>query len=117
MCPSTCWRFSVPTRTRYSPSPPASLRAPGGLAVEIAHVGHQLAPLAGQQVDDVHALGRAFQQGRHGREEVHVGVGGDPALLAPGQDLLDLDHDLLRLGVTSTTWRTGRISKPLETSM
>ena len=24
MCPNTCWRFSVPTRTRYSPSPPAS---------------------------------------------------------------------------------------------
>ena len=72
-------------------------RAPGGLAVEVADVGHQLAPLAGQQVDHVDALGRAFQQGRHGREEVHVRVGGDPALLAPGQHLLDLDDDLLRV--------------------
>ncbi|MBA7707998.1 hypothetical protein ES703_116885 [subsurface metagenome] len=30
--------------------------APRGLAVEIANVGHQLAPLAGQQVDDIHAF-------------------------------------------------------------
>ena len=31
-------------------------RAPDGLAVQVAHVGHQLAPLAGLQIDDGHAF-------------------------------------------------------------
>ena len=37
---------------------------PGGLAIEVTHIGHQLAPLAGQKVHDVDVLGRPFDKGR-----------------------------------------------------
>ena len=72
--------------------------APRGPAIEIADVGHQLAPLAGQQVDDIHALCGPLQQGRSGRKKMHVRVGRDPALLAPGQHLFNFDGDLPRVG-------------------
>jgi hypothetical protein len=38
-------------------------RTEGSLPIEIAHVGHQFAPLAGQQIDDVDAFGGAFELG------------------------------------------------------
>ena len=72
-------------------------RAEGGAAVEVADVAEHLAPLAGQQVDDVDPLRRSLQQGDLRAEEVDVGVGGDPAALAPGQRPLQLEGELLRL--------------------
>ena len=97
MCPSTCIRFSVPTRTRNSPSPPKSRAPKRGAAVEVADVAEHLAPLAGQQVDDVDPLRRSLQQRHLRAEEVDVGIGGDPAALAPGQRPLQLEGQLVRL--------------------
>ena len=50
----------------------------------------------------------------HGRKEMDVGIGRHPALLPPGQHLLDLDHDLFggRLDLVDSPQR-GRISNPL----
>jgi hypothetical protein len=39
------------------------LRSPGRAPIKIANVGHQLAPLAGKQVDDVHTFCCAFEHG------------------------------------------------------
>jgi len=67
------------------------------VAAGLAHIGHQLAPLAGQQVHHVHALGRALQQGGHWREKVHVRIRGNPAALTPGQHALQFQSDLFRI--------------------
>src|SRR5271157_2878432 len=70
---------------------------PGGPAIEITHVGHQFPPLAGKQVNHVDPLAGALQHGSHRGEEVDMGIGRDPAVLAPGEYLFDLDSDLIRL--------------------
>ena len=73
-------------------------RAPGGLPVEVPDVGHQLAPLARQEVHHVDALGRPLQQRRDRGEEVHVRVRGHPAALAPRQHPLDLHLEVRDAG-------------------
>ena len=72
-------------------------RAEGGAPVEVADVAEHLAPLAGQQVDDVDPLRLSLQQRHLRAEEVDVGIGGDPAALAPRQRPLQLEGELLRL--------------------
>src|SRR5215212_8415966 len=68
-----------------------------GAPVEVADVAEHLAPLAGQQIDDVNPLRRSLQQGHLWTEEVDVGIGGDPAALAPGRHALQLERELVRL--------------------
>ena len=70
-------------------------RAQRGGAVEVADVAEHLTPLAGQQVDDVDALGRPLQERGLRAQEVHVGVGGDPASLAPAQHPVELERQLV----------------------
>ena len=70
--PSMFWRFSLPTQTACWPlsstmSPPRSVDA-----------RVMVAPLGGQQVDDVHALGSRLQEGRGRCQEVDVRVAADP---------------------------------------
>ena len=81
-------------------------------AVEVADVGEHLAPLAGQQVDHVHALGLALEQRRLRAEEVDMGVGRHPAALAPAEHPLQLERQRLGLGVDVTARRSGAISYP-----
>ena len=66
---------------------------------EIADVGHQFAPLGGEQVDHVNPFGLAFQQGGYGRKKVDVGIGCDPTPHPPGEHPLQFDDDLLGVGV------------------
>ena len=46
---------------------------------QVGHVRVQVAPLGGQQIDDVDVLGGRLQEGRRRGEEVDVRVGGDPS--------------------------------------
>lgn len=57
--------------------------AKGAAPVEVADIAEHLAPLAGQQVDDIDALSRAFQPGCLWAEEMHMRIGRNPAALAP----------------------------------
>jgi hypothetical protein len=50
-------------------------RAPG----QVGHVRVQVAPLRGQQIDDVDVLGGGLKEGRRRGEEMHVRIGGDPS--------------------------------------
>src|SRR5688500_10556276 len=68
--------------------------AKSGPAVKIADIAEHFAPLAGQQIDDIDAFSRTFQQGGLGAEEMNVGIGGDPALFAPTEDFIDFKGDL-----------------------
>ena len=69
------------------------LSPPGCRAVEISDVRHQLSPLAGQQVHHIHPFPGSFQQGGHGRQEVHMCVGCNPSPVPPWQHSLYLDFN------------------------
>ena len=96
-----CWRFSVPTQTIVSPV----VRHQRALE-EVPHVGEQIAPLGGENVNEVHTFGLAFQNGRSGWQEMYVHIGSGPALRPethqPGNlqgefALMGRDRDLLPL--------------------
>ena len=64
------------------------------VAGQVAHVGEEIAPLRGQQVDQVDALGLRLQPGGLRRDEVDVRVGRDPALPPPVERALDGQRQL-----------------------
>ena len=70
--PSMFWRFSLPTQTACWPL------VVDDVAAEVGRARVMVAPLGGQQVDDVHALGSRLQEGRGGCQEVDVRVAADP---------------------------------------
>ena len=88
------------------------------LARDVADVRVEVAPLGGEQVDDAEAFRLTLQPGRLGREEVDMGVGGDPALASEVARSLRWIDD--RVGgpwpPAFTTSLTGSYSKPLTTS-
>ena len=51
-----------------------------GSTCELLHVGDQLSPFGGQNVDDVEILGLGFQHGRADVQEVNMGVARIPAV-------------------------------------
>ena len=71
---------------------------------QVGHVRVQVAPLGGQQIDDIDVLGGGLQEGRRRREEVDVRVGGDPA---PG---VEVDRPVERQ--TSSVARRGLHLEP-----
>ena len=108
MCPRTCW----PVLGSHAHQPLAVtagfLRAERGAPVEVADVGHEFTPLAGQQVHNVHALAGALEPGGRRGQEMDVSVGGDPAPLAPVERLgqSDLDRSAASGCCNSLTNRT-----------
>ena len=107
MCPSTCIRFSVPTRTRNSPSPPKS-RAPNVVRPSKSPTLLNISPhwLASRLTTLTPS--RSLQQGHLRAEEVDMGIGGDPAALTPRQRSLQLEGELIRLRRDPTVVRIER---------
>ena len=79
----------------------------------VAHVGEEAAPLGGQQVDDVDALGLALEPRRVRADEVHVRVGRHPARAAPVERAVDLQRQLLLAGPDRHLRAHGRVLEAL----
>jgi len=65
---------------------------------EVGDVGVELAPLGGEDVDEVDPLGLGLQQRGRRRDEVHMGVGRHPARAAQVEGPLQLEDQLRPVG-------------------
>ena len=61
--------------------------AKGGAPIKISDVAKHLAPLAGEQIDNIDPFRLPFQQRGRRAEKVDMGIGCHPTLLAPVQNL------------------------------